>query len=56
MSLKFLNILSEEKERCQYQVRTIGGDVFYKRCGKDKKWGFTDEVDNLKNVFVHITQ
>ena len=38
-----------EKEKCQYQIRNIGGDVYYKKCGKDKKWGFTDEVDFLKN-------
>jgi hypothetical protein len=49
MSLKFLDIINEEKEVCQYQVRNIGGDVFYKKCGKDKMWGFTDEVDFLKN-------
>ena len=49
MSLKFLDILTEEKEKCQYQVRNIGGDTYYKKCGKDKKWSFTDEVDFLKN-------
>lgn len=49
MSLKFLDILTEEKEKCQYQIRNIGGDVYYKKCGKDKFWSFTDEVDFLKN-------
>ena len=49
MSLKLLDILYEEKEKCQYQFRNIGGDTYYKKCGKDKKWGFTDEVDFLKN-------
>ena len=48
MSLKLLDILNEEKERCQYQVRVIGGSVYYKKCGKDKKWLFTDEIDFLK--------
>jgi hypothetical protein len=49
MSLKLLDILNEEKERCRYQVRDIGGPVYYKKCGKDKKWLFTDEIDFLKN-------
>ena len=49
MSLKFLDILTEEKEKCQYQIRDIGGNVYYKKCGKDKFWGFIDEVDFLKN-------
>jgi hypothetical protein len=49
MSLKFLNIINESKHYCEYQVRDIGGDVYYKRCGKNKKWTFTDEVDFLKN-------
>jgi hypothetical protein len=49
MSLKLLDIINEEKEKCQYQVRDIGGNVYYKKCGKDKKWSFTDEVEFLKN-------
>jgi len=49
MSLKFLDIINEEKEKCQYQIRNIGGDVYYKKCGKDKKWNFTDEINFLKN-------
>ena len=49
MSLKLLDILYEDKEKCQYQIRDIVGDVYYKKCGKDKNWGFTDEVDFLKN-------
>ncbi len=49
MSLKFLEIISEGVEKCQYQVRDIGGDVFYKKCGRDKKWIFTTEVEFLKN-------
>jgi hypothetical protein len=49
MSLKFLNILNEEKESCKYQIRDIGGDVYYKKCKGNSKWIFTDEVDFLKN-------
>ena len=49
MSLKLLDILNEEKERCVFQVRDIGGSVYYKKCGKGKKWLFTDEIDFLKN-------
>jgi hypothetical protein len=49
MSLKLIDILNEEKERCEYQVRDIGGSVYYKKCGKGKKWLFTDEIDFLKN-------
>lgn len=49
MSLKFLDIITEEKERCEYQVRDIGGNSYYKKCGKDKKWSFTDETDFHKN-------
>tara|TARA_R110000772_G_scaffold240673_1_gene352937 strand:- start:32 stop:382 length:351 start_codon:yes stop_codon:yes gene_type:complete len=49
MSLKLLDILYEEKEKCQYQFRDIAGDVYYKKCGKDKNWRFTDDVDYLKN-------
>jgi hypothetical protein len=50
MSLKLLNIINESKQYCEYQVRDIGGgDVYYKRCGKNKKWAFTDEVDFLRN-------
>ena len=33
MSLKLLDILNEEKERCVFQVRDIGGSVYYKKCG-----------------------
>ena len=49
MALKLLDILYEDKEKCQYQIRDIVGDVYYKKCGKDKNWRFTDEVDFLKN-------
>jgi hypothetical protein len=49
MSLKFLEIISEDVKGCQYQVRDIGGDVFYKNCSKDKKWDFATELDFLKN-------
>ena len=49
MSIKFLEILNEGKEYCKYQVRNIGGDVYYKKCKGDKKWMFTDEIDFVKN-------
>ena len=49
MSIKFLEILNEGKESCKYQVRNIGGDVYYKKCKGDKKWMFTDEIDFVKN-------
>lgn len=49
MSLKLLDILNESKEKCKYQIRDIGGNVYYKKCGKSKNWSFTDEVDYLKN-------
>lgn len=50
MSLKFLNIINETKSGCKYQVRDIGGgDIYYKKCGSDKKWRFTDEVDFYKH-------
>ncbi len=49
MSLKFLDLINEGVEKCQYQVRDIGGDVFYKKCSGDKKWEFITEVDFLKN-------
>jgi len=49
MSLKLLDIINESKNYCQYQVRDIGGSVYYKKCGKEKNWSFTDEIDFLKN-------
>jgi len=49
MSIKFLELLNEEKESCKYQVRNIGGDVYYKKCKGDKQWIFTDEIDFVKN-------
>ena len=49
MSIKFLELLNEEKESCKYQVRNIGGDVYYKKCKGDKQWMFTDEIDFVKN-------
>lgn len=50
MSLKLIDIINEEKDICQYQYRDIGGDVYYKKCGKGGKWSFTDEVDFIKNA------
>ena len=49
MSLKFLNIINESKSGCKYQIRDVGGDVFYKKCGPDKKWSFIDGVEFYKN-------
>tara|TARA_Y100000389_G_C17376786_1_gene472113 strand:- start:235 stop:600 length:366 start_codon:yes stop_codon:yes gene_type:complete len=33
----------------EYQVRNIGGDVFYRRKKGDKKWEFIDELEFYKN-------
>jgi hypothetical protein len=33
----------------EYQVRSIGDDIFYKRKKGDKKWQFIDEVEFYKN-------
>lgn len=41
-------ILLEESQKWEYQVRDIGGPVYYKR-QKGEKWSFTDEVDFYKN-------
>jgi hypothetical protein len=49
MSLKFIEILQEEKNQCKYQIRNIGGsDVYYKKCGKGN-WLFIDELEFIKN-------
>jgi len=42
------HILLEEVQKWEYQVRDIGGPVYYKR-QKGEKWSFTDEVDFYKN-------
>jgi hypothetical protein len=42
------HILLEESQKWEYQVRDIGGPVYYKR-QKGEKWSFTDEVDFYKN-------
>jgi len=44
-------ILSESEggNQYEYQIRNIGGDVFYKRVKGDGVWSFTDEVDFYKN-------
>jgi hypothetical protein len=48
--LKILSgILNEEKESFEYQIRDVGGDVFYKRVLGEKKWKFTTELDFYKN-------
>ncbi len=49
--LKILSgILKEEIEKFEYQVRDIGGDVFYKRLLGEKKWRFTTDLDFYKNA------
>lgn len=48
MSLKFIQILEEGKNRCKYQIRNIGGsDVYYEKCGTNT-WSFIDEVEFVK--------
>lgn len=44
-------ILEEKKSKIEYeyQVRDIGGDVYYKRKKNSKKWEFTSELDFFKN-------
>jgi hypothetical protein len=49
--LKILSgVLNEERENFEYQIRDIGGDVFYKRVLGEKKWRFTTELDFYKNA------
>ena len=41
--IKLKDILTESKqESWQYQLRDIGGPVFYRRQGDDDAWQFTD--------------
>ena len=50
--IKFLSGIMLENDNLNnydYQVRNIGGDVFYKRKKGDKKWQFIDEVEFYKN-------
>ena len=50
--IKFLSGIMLENDNLnnyEYQVRNIGGDVFYKRKKGDKKWQFIDEVEFYKN-------
>ncbi len=44
-------ILSESEglSQYEYQVRNIGGDVFYKRSKGEDVWSFTNELDFYKN-------
>ena len=42
------HILLEESQKWEYQVRDIGGPVYYKR-QKGENWSFIDEVDFYKN-------
>ncbi len=45
-------VLSEAKSitKYEYQVRDIGGDVFYKKAIGENVWIFTDELDFCKNA------
>lgn len=50
--IKFLSGIMLENDNLnnyEYQVRNIGGDVFYKRKKGDNKWQFIDEVEFYKN-------
>ena len=42
------HILLEENKKVEYQLRDIGGPVYYKR-HKGEEWSFIDEVDFYKN-------
>ena len=44
-------VLSESVSMSQYnyQIRDIGGDVFYKKLKDDECWQFTSELDFCKN-------
>lgn len=42
------DILIEESQKVEYQVRDIGGPVYYKRY-KGGKWSFISETDFYKN-------
>ena len=54
-SLSGILLESDDVTQYEYQVRNIGGDVFYKRVKGEGIWSFTNELDfyknsNLKNV------
>ena len=41
--IRLADILTESKQAAwQYQLRDIGGPVFYRRQGADAEWQFTD--------------
>ena len=40
---------SKNKNKYEYQIRNIGGDVYYKRKEGSKVWEFIDELDFVKN-------
>jgi len=41
--IRLKDILTESKQSdWQYQLRDIGGPVFYRRQGEDAEWQFTD--------------
>ncbi len=50
--LKYLSgLIGESKKNSdyEYQIRDIGGDVFYKRKKGSKEWCFIDEIEFYKN-------
>ena len=50
MKLSLLNILNESKKtEYEYQIRNIGGNIFYKKEKNTDVWTFTDETDFYKN-------
>ena len=40
---------SKNKNKYEYQIRNIGGDVYYKRKEGSKVWEFIDELDFVNN-------
>ena len=42
------HILLEESQKYEYQIRDIGGPIYYKR-QKGEKWSFIDETEFYKN-------
>jgi hypothetical protein len=50
--LKYLSgLIGESKKNSdyEYQIRDIGGDVFYKRKKGSKEWCFIDKIEFYKN-------
>ena len=50
MKLSLITILNESKKtEYEYQIRNIGGNIFYKKEKNTDVWTFTDETDFYKN-------